>query len=164
MSWLLNRSDILSEAFSDLVWTRYANLFSMFLFPLGSSSYSQPGPETYASDALQPAGLLCHPEPPIMFDVSSTAARCLYVHTTWETLVAQGGTCGRELSGNFAQILTSILHLGILYMPQICDIGPTALLPLQRKVWWGFLALKNPTASVRFEPANLGTKRQYAYL
>jgi hypothetical protein len=29
-----------------------------------SSSYSQSGPETYASDALQPADLLCKPETP----------------------------------------------------------------------------------------------------
>ena len=35
-------------------------------------------------------------------------------------------------------------------------MGPTALLPLQRK------ALKNPTASAGFEPANLGTKGQHA--
>jgi len=30
------------------------------------------------------------------------------------------------------------LHLGIFYMPQICDMGLTALLPLRRKVCWGF--------------------------
>jgi hypothetical protein len=29
-------------------------------------------------------------------------------------------------------------HLGIFQMPQICDTGPMALLPLQRKVCWGF--------------------------
>ena len=33
---------------------------------------------------------------------------------------------------------TSTLHLGIFYMPQICDMGPTALLPLRRKACWGF--------------------------
>ena len=33
---------------------------------------------------------------------------------------------------------TSTLHLGIFYMPQIYDMGPTALLPLRRKAWWGF--------------------------
>ena len=36
-------------------------------------------------------------------------------------------------------------------------MGPTALLPLRRKA-----CLKNPTASARFEPANLGTKGQHA--
>ena len=41
---------------------------------------------------------------------------------------------------------TSTLHLGIFYMPQIYDMGPTALLPLRRKACWGFFSpLKNPT-------------------
>ena len=47
-------------------------------------------------------------------------------------------------------------------MPQIYDMGPTALLPLWRKVCWGFFHPKNPTASAGFEPANLGTKGQHA--
>ena len=40
-------------------------------------------------------------------------------------------------------------------MPQIYDMGPTALLPFRRKA-------KNPTASAGFEPANLGSKGQHA--
>ena len=47
-------------------------------------------------------------------------------------------------------------------MPQIYDMGPTALLPFRRKVCWGFFRPKNPTASAGFEPANLGTKGQHA--
>ena len=47
-------------------------------------------------------------------------------------------------------------------MPQIHDMGPTALLPLRRKACWGFFRPKNPTASAGFEPANLGTKGQHA--
>ena len=47
-------------------------------------------------------------------------------------------------------------------MPQIYDMGPTALLPLRRKACWGFFRPKNPTASADFEPANLGTKGQHA--
>ena len=48
-------------------------------------------------------------------------------------------------------------------MPQICDMGQTALLPFRRKARWGFFfALKIPTASSGFEPANLGTKGQHA--
>jgi hypothetical protein len=42
-------------------------------------------------------------------------------------------------------------------MPQICDMGPTALLLAE-----DFSALKNPTASAGFEPANLGTRGQHA--
>jgi hypothetical protein len=41
-------------------------------------------------------------------------------------------------------------------------MGPPALLPLRRKACWGFFALKNPTASAGFEPANLGTRGQHA--
>jgi len=42
-------------------------------------------------------------------------------------------------------------------MPQICDMGLTALLAED------FFALKNPTTSAGFELANLGTKGQHAY-
>ena len=48
---------------------------------------------------------------------------------------------------------------GLFYMPQICDMGQTALLPFRAK---DFLALKNPKTSAGFEPANLGTKSQHA--
>jgi len=47
-------------------------------------------------------------------------------------------------------------------MPQIYDMGLTALLPLRRKACWGIFHPKNPTASAGFEPANLGTKGQHA--
>ena len=47
-------------------------------------------------------------------------------------------------------------------MPQIYDMGPTALLPFRRKVCLEFFRLKNPTASAGFEPADLGTKGQHA--
>ena len=51
--------------------------------------------------------------------------------------------------------------LEIIYM-QICDMGQTALLPSEGRRAEDFFALKNPTASVGFEPANLGTKGQHA--
>ena len=41
-------------------------------------------------------------------------------------------------------------------------MGQTALLPLRRRRAEDFFALKNPTASVGFETANLGTKGQHA--
>jgi hypothetical protein len=48
---------------------------------------------------------------------------------------------------------TSTEHLVFFYMPQIYDMGPTALLPLQgRRAEDFFFALKNPTASAGFEP------------
>jgi len=48
-------------------------------------------------------------------------------------------------------------------MAQICDMGPTALLPFEGRRAEDFFTLKNPTASAGFEPANLGTKGQHAY-
>ena len=36
-------------------------------------------------------------------------------------------------------------------MPQIYDMGQTALLPFRRKACWGFFRPKNPTASAGFE-------------
>jgi hypothetical protein len=47
-------------------------------------------------------------------------------------------------------------------MPQIYDMGPTALLPSEGRRAEDFFALKNPTASAAFEPVNLGTKGQHA--
>ena len=38
-------------------------------------------------------------------------------------------------------------------MPQIYDVGPTALLPLRREACWEFFRPNNPTASAGFEPA-----------
>jgi hypothetical protein len=44
-------------------------------------------------------------------------------------------------------------------MPQSCDMGQTALLPLQRKACFGFIRPKNPTASAGIEQ---GTRGQHA--
>jgi hypothetical protein len=51
---------------------------------------------------------------------------------------------------------------GVFYTPQICDVGPTALLPVRRKACCGFFRPKNPTVSAGFEPAILGTRGQRA--
>jgi hypothetical protein len=48
------------------------------------------------------------------------------------------------------------------YMPQTYDMRLTALLSLRGKACWRFLHPKNSKASARCEPANLGTKGQYA--
>jgi hypothetical protein len=45
----------------------------------------------------------------------------------------------RMVSGNFAEMTPFLRHLGIFYMPQSCDMGPTALLPVRRKAYGGFL-------------------------
>jgi hypothetical protein len=103
-------------------------------------------------------GVGCHCFPPPL-GVPTFCARCLHVQRRERPLAAEGGTLrGREIFR-----LESDFHLilEIFYMPQICDMGQTALLPLRRKACWGFFTLKSPTASARFEPANLGTKCQH---
>ena len=47
-------------------------------------------------------------------------------------------------------------------MPQIYDMRPKALLPPEGRRVEDFFALKNPTASAGFEPADLGTQGQHA--
>jgi hypothetical protein len=47
-------------------------------------------------------------------------------------------------------------------MPQSCDMGQTALLPLRKKACCEFFRPKNPTASAGIEPAILGTRGQHA--
>jgi hypothetical protein len=43
-------------------------------------------------------------------------------------------------------------------MPQICDMGQTALLPFRRKAFWGLFRPENPTAWAGSEPVILGTR------
>jgi hypothetical protein len=58
---------------------------------------------------------------------------------------------GRETSGNLAESSEFHATLVVFYMPQIYDMGQSALLPLRRKCAEDFFALKNPTASAGFE-------------
>jgi hypothetical protein len=69
--------------------------------------------------------------------------------------MSERGNYGRKMTGNSAD--NGDLHA----IAGICDMGPTALLPLRRHAE-AFFDLKNPTASAGFEPANLGTKGQHA--
>jgi hypothetical protein len=66
------------------------------------------------------------------------------------------------LSGNFAEMTTSTPFMDLLHAanPRHGTDGFTS--PPKEGVLWIFFALKNPTASARFEPANLGTKPQHA--
>ena len=48
--------------------------------------------------------------------------------------------CGRECCPVILPKWWLPRHLGIFYMPQIYDMGLTALLPLRRKACWGFFS------------------------
>jgi hypothetical protein len=54
------------------------------------------------------------------------------------------------------------LLLGFFYMPKIYEMWQDDFyFPYEGRRAEDFFALKNPTASAGFEPANLGTKRQH---
>jgi hypothetical protein len=60
------------------------------------------------------------------------------------------------------QHTTSTVSLRIFYMPQIYDMGQTALLYSKGRHAEDFFRPKNPKTSAGFEPANLGTRGQHA--
>jgi hypothetical protein len=83
--------------------------------------------------------------------------------TAWETSTSERRNLwARNGPSNLAQQCDSDVTVGIFYMPQICDMGQTALLPLRRKACWGFFRPKNRTGLPGFETANLGTRGQRA--
>ena len=78
-------------------------------------------------------GVDCRCFPPRL-DVPTFAARCLHVRNDMRDPSSKRWNYGRErVSGNFAYMASLFTPLGIFYMPQIYDMGPTALLPLRRK-------------------------------
>ena len=112
-------------------------------------------------DVRSSTGVVCHCfSPPL--DVPTSAARCLYVRNNARDPGSERWNCGRERCPVILPKFRLPRKFRDFYMPQIYDMGPTALLPLRRKACWGFFRPKNPTASARFEPANLGTKGQHA--
>ena len=75
-------------------------------------------------------GVGCHCFPPPL-DVPTFSPRCLHVQRRERPLAAEGGTLrGREI---FRPEFDFHVILEIFYMPQICDMGQTALLPLRSK-------------------------------
>ena len=106
--------------------------------------------------------VVCHCFPPPL-DIPTFAATCLYVRNDARDPISERWKCGRES----CPVILPKFRLphkfrDLLYMPQIYDMGPTALLTLRRKACWGIFRPKNATASAGFEPSNLGTKGQHA--
>jgi hypothetical protein len=64
---------------------------------------------------------------------------------------------GEKWLENFAKEASRSCFIGFFYMSQIYNMGPMALLPLQRKhMLRVVITHKNPLPSARFEPASLG--------
>ena len=103
------------------------------------SSSSSSGPGAYAPDAPQPIGLLCDPCPLVIFRRSHFRRQVPPRPYDVRDPSSERWYCGREC---WPAILPKcwLPHfiLGIFYMPQICDMELTALLPLRRKACWGF--------------------------
>jgi len=85
-------------------------------------------------------GVVCHYFPPRL-DVPTFATRCLHARHDAREPSGRKWNCGRECFPVILPKWRFPLHLGIFYMPQIYVMGPTALLPLQRKACWGFFPL-----------------------
>ena len=151
------------EVENDCIYTLLLLLFIIGIQPLGRFGQR---PELSLSTGIALVrcilgkflGVVCHCFPPRL-DVPTFATRCL---NDARDPSGVRWNCGRECCPVILPKWRLPRHLGIFYMPQIYDMGPTALLSLRRKTCWGFFVLKNPTASAGFEPANLGTKGQHA--
>jgi hypothetical protein len=83
-------------------------------------------------------GVDCHCFPPRL-DVPTFATRC--PHVRHEARDPSGGrwNCEREYCLVILPKWRLPRQFGIFYMPQIYDVGPTALLLLRRKACWGIL-------------------------
>ena len=113
------------------------------------------GPVANATHVPLTEGLLYYPIPHLRFlDVPTSAARHLHAREARDPSSERWNCVGE----NVPVILPKWRlprHSGIFYMPQIYDMGLTALLPLRRKACWGFF---RPEKSWRLWPGfNLRT-------
>ena len=100
-------------------------------------------------------GVGCHCFPPPL-DVPTFFARCLHVQRHERPLAAEGGTlCGREMFRQISSRIRLPRNSRDLLHAENLRHGTDGFTE-------DFFALKNPTASAGFEPANLGTKGQHA--
>jgi hypothetical protein len=83
--------------------------------------------------------------------------------TTRETPSRERGNFGREMSGNFADNGDFHVIAEIFYMPQICDAGPKALLPLRRTGCSGFFRPEKSDGFGRVRTRELGYQRPECY-
>jgi hypothetical protein len=84
----------------------------------------------YPPNVLQPTGAYC--TNPALVPPSSPEA--LHIRRRERPLIARGGTMGEKCPIKFSlQFATSTVIVGFFNMPQSCDMGQTALLPLRWK-------------------------------
>ena len=106
-------------------------------------------------------GVVCHCFPPPL-DIPTFAARCLYVRNDARDLSNERWNCGREICPvilpkfRIPRTFRDLLHAAYLRH------GTDGFTSPPKEGVLRFFRPKNPTASAEFEPANLGTKGQYA--
>jgi len=83
-------------------------------------------------------GVVCHCFP-ARLDIPTFATRCLHICHDARDPSGRRWNCGWECCLVILSKWRLPHHLGIFNMPQIYDMGPTVVLPLQRKACWGFL-------------------------
>ena len=104
-------------------------------------------------------GVCCHFFPPPL-DIPTFSARFLHVQRHERSLAAEGGTLrGRQI---WPKIRLSRNSRDLLHAANLWHGTDGFTSPPKEGVLRIFSALKNPTASAGFEPANLGTKSQHA--
>ena len=105
------------------------------LGPVWAETKAQPG-DWCSSGTLHPVQVLRGRLPllsPAFLDVPTFATRCLHVRHDVRDPSGGRWNCGRECCPVILPKWRLPRHLGIFYMPQIYDMGPTTLLPLRRK-------------------------------
>ena len=80
------------------------------------------------------------------------------------TPVAEGGTMGEKLPRILPKVATSTSLLGYFICRKFTIWDRRLYFPSEGRRAEDFFRTKNPTASAGFEPANLGTRGQHAYL
>jgi len=130
------------------VWTQNNNTFKKSLFVnqvfiiiiIGIQSLGRFGQRAEFSQATGVVlvcsilgkflGVGCHYFPPLFLDVPTITTRCLHVRHDVRDPSGGRWNCGRECCPVILPKWRLPRHLGIFYMPQIYDMGLTALLPL----------------------------------
>ena len=103
------------------------------------SSSSSLGPVANASDILQPWRLIVLPYPPLLFLRRPHFCRQVpHTHNDARDPSSERQNCVGDKVLVILPKWRLPHNLGIFYVPQIYDMGLTALLPLRRKACWGF--------------------------
>ena len=135
------------------------------LGPVWAETRVQSG-DWYGSGTLHPGQVLRGSLPllsPAFYMSPLFTTRCLHVRHDVRDPSGGRWNCGRECCPViFAEMTTSTPFRDLLHAANVRHGTDGFTSPPKEGVLRIFFALKNPTASAGFEPANLGTKGQHA--